>query len=27
VIIQASINQEGVPAVIFEQPAGAASSK
>jgi quercetin dioxygenase-like cupin family protein len=27
VIIQASINQEGVPAVIFEQPAGAASPK
>ena len=27
VIIQASINQEGVPAVIFEQPAGATSSK
>jgi hypothetical protein len=23
VIIQASINQEGVPAVMFEQPAGA----
>jgi quercetin dioxygenase-like cupin family protein len=27
VIIQASINQEGVPAVIFEQPAGAGSPK
>jgi quercetin dioxygenase-like cupin family protein len=27
VIIQASINQEGVPAVIFVQPAGAGSSK
>ena len=27
VIIQASINQEGVPAVMFVQPAGASSSK
>jgi quercetin dioxygenase-like cupin family protein len=27
VIIQASINQEGVPAVMFEQPAGAGSAK